>query len=111
MLLKVLKYQNLVIIFPQAENISHPIAKAILKKYNNQSSNHCHQKRKKWIRFLFVRSFLTIFIKKIKRLKERKAAQSTDIPVKNLRQNADIFSAYIRDFLTKPQELANFLRF
>ena len=36
--------------------------------------------------------------KEIKKLKTRKATQNTDIPVKILRENADIFSVYICDF-------------
>ena len=39
--------------------------------------------------------------KKIKRLKGRKAEQTTDIPAKTLKENADIFSAYICDFLNE----------
>ena len=39
--------------------------------------------------------------KDIKRLKVRKATQITAIPVKILKENADIFSAYICDFLNK----------
>ena len=39
--------------------------------------------------------------KDIKRLKVRKATQITAIPVKILKENADIFSAHICDFLNK----------
>ena len=36
----------------------------------------------------------------IEHLKPHKAAQSTDIPVNVLKENADIFSAYICDFIS-----------
>ena len=39
--------------------------------------------------------------KEIKRLKARKATQITDTPVKILKENADIFSVYICDFLNE----------
>ena len=39
--------------------------------------------------------------KEINRLKTRKAIQVTDIPVKILKENADVFSAYICDFLSE----------
>ena len=39
--------------------------------------------------------------KEIKRLKARKATQITDTPVKVLKENADIFSVYICDFLNE----------
>ena len=35
----------------------------------------------------------------IEHTKSHKAAQSTDIPVNVLKENADIFSAYICDFI------------
>ena len=37
----------------------------------------------------------------MKRLNARKATQITDIPVKISKENADIFSAYICDFLNE----------
>ena len=39
--------------------------------------------------------------KEIKRLKARKATQITDIPAKMLKENADIFSGYICEFLNE----------
>ena len=43
----------------------------------------------------------TDVFKKIKSLKARKAIQITDIPVKILKKNTDLFSAYICDFLNQ----------
>ena len=50
--------------------------------------------------FCFGRLSINVF-EEIKRLKVRKATQSTDIPVKILEENAYIFSANICDFLNK----------
>ena len=46
--------------------------------------------------------------KEIKILKARKAKQITDIHVKVLKENADIFSAYICDFLNKTKRSGKF---
>ena len=43
-----------------------------------------------------------------KRLKARKATQITDIPAKILKENADIFSAYICDFLNETIQSGKF---
>ena len=43
----------------------------------------------------------TDVFKKIKSLKARKAIQITDIPVKILKKNTGLFSAYICDFLNQ----------
>lgn len=45
-------------------------------------------------------SFSNIY-NEVKRLKVRKAAHSTDILVKGIRENVDIFSAYICDYINK----------
>ena len=45
-------------------------------------------------------SFSNIY-NEVKRLKVRKAAHSTDILVKGIRENVDIFSAYICDYIKK----------
>lgn len=45
-------------------------------------------------------SFSNIY-NEVKRLKVRKAAHSTDILVKGIRENVDIFSAYIYDYINK----------
>ena len=46
--------------------------------------------------------------KEIKILKARKAKQITDIPVKVLKENADIFLAYISDFLNNTKRSGKF---
>ena len=49
-----------------------------------------------------------MFLKKLKKLKARKAKQITDVPVKILKKNADILSAYICDFLNQTIKNGNF---
>ena len=55
-------------------------------------------------------SFNNIY-KEIERLKARKAAQSTDVSGEVIKVNADIFSAYICDFLNEPIRSGKFSSF
>ena len=81
---------------PLAENIPHTIFKAILK-YKNHPSIIAIKNAKNRPGFYFCR----VSFKEIKRLKARKATQITDTPVKILKENTNIFSAYICDFLNE----------
>ena len=47
-------------------------------------------------------------VKEIKKLSTRKATQSTDIPVKILKENAGIFGNYICDFFNDCVERGDF---
>ena len=85
---------------PQAENVSHPIFKAILK-YKNHPSIIAIKNARNGPSFYFCRVNVNDVRKEINRLKTRKAIQVTDIPVKILKENADLFSAYICDFLNE----------
>ena len=78
---------------PLAENIYHPIFKAILK-YENHSSIIAIQNAKRGPGFYFFEVSANGIFKEIKKLKTRKATQNTDIPVK-------IFSVYICDFFNE----------
>ena len=93
---------------PLAENISHPILKAILK-YENHPSIIAIQNAKRGPGFYFFEVSANDIFKEIKKLKTRKATQNTDIPVKILRENADIFSVYICDFFNETIRSASFL--
>ena len=84
---------------PVAENILHPIFKAILN-YKTPSIVAIKNARN-GPGFYFCEVTFNDVFKEIKRLKARKATQITDIPVKILKENADIFSAYICDFLNE----------
>ena len=85
---------------PLAENIPYPIFKAILK-YKHHPSTIAIKNVTNGPGFYFCGVSVNNVFKEIKRLKARKATQITDIPVKILKENADIFSAYICDFLNQ----------
>ena len=92
--LKIPEYQET---DPLANNISHPIFKAILK-YRNHPSIVAIKNLNKGSRFDFCRVSVHDVVKEIKKLSTRKAAQYTDLPVKILKENSDIFGNYICDF-------------
>ena len=89
--LKIPEYQEA---DPYADNISHPIFKAIMK-FRNQSSITAIKNLNKGTRFGLCRVSVQDVVKEIKKLSTRKATQSADIPVKILKENADIFGNYI----------------
>ena len=64
----------------------HPSVSAITNAFNPQSLN-------------FSKVSVDDVLKEIKKLGNRKAIQNTDIPVKILKENADIFGSYICHFL------------
>ena len=65
---------------------NHPSVSAIRNAFNPQSFN-------------FSKVSVDDVLKEINKLGNRKAIQNTDIPVKILKQNADIFGSYICHFL------------
>ena len=92
--LKIPEYQET---DPLANNISHPIFKPILK-YRNHPSIVAIKNLNKGLRFDFCRVSVQDVLKAIKKLSTRKATQYTDLPVKILKENSDIFGNYICDF-------------
>ena len=48
------------------------------------------------------------FLKEIKKLNPRRSTQSTDIPIKLLKENADIFASYLCDFFNQSIENSEF---
>ena len=64
---------------------NHPSVSAIRNAFNPQSFN-------------FSKVSVDDVLKEINKLGNRKAIQNTDIPVKILKQNADIFGSYICHF-------------
>ena len=82
---------------PLAENIPHLIFKAI-RKYKNHPSITAVKSARNGPGFYFCGVSANDVFKGIKIFKARKATQTTDIPVKSLKKNADVFSAYICDF-------------
>ena len=94
--LKIPEYQEA---DPLANNISHPIFKAILK-YRNYSSIVAIKYLNKGSRFDFCRVSVQNVVKEIKKLNTRKAIQYTDLPVKILKKNSGIFGNNICDFFS-----------
>ena len=80
-----------------AECIPHPAPKAIMKFRNHPSvsgiTNAFNLQS-----FNFSKVNVDDVLKEINKLGNRKAIQKTDIPVKILKQNADIFGSYICHF-------------
>ena len=81
MLLKALKIPELFYSNPLAENIPHPIFKAMLK-YKNHASIIAIKSARNGPGFYFCGVSVNDIFKEIKRLKARKATQITYIPVK-----------------------------
>ena len=88
-----------------AERISHPTLKAVLK-YKNHPSIVAINNLKKNYNFYFSVVSEEDFLKDIKKLNPRKSTQSTDIPIKLLKENGDIFASYLCDFFN--QSIENF---
>ena len=80
-----------------AECISHPALKAIMK-FRNHPSVSAIRNAFNPQSFNFSKVSVDDVLKEINKLGNRKAIQNTDIPVKILKQNADIFGSYICHF-------------
>ena len=85
---------------PLADNISHTIFRAILK-YANHPSTIVIKDLNNTSMFSFSNVSVADVKKEIRKLDHRKATQNTDIPVRILKQNADIFGNYICDFFNE----------
>ena len=79
---------------PLADNISHPIFRAILK-YANHPSTIAIKDLNNTSMFSFSNVSVADVKKQIRILDPRKAAQNTEIPVRILKQNSDIFGNYL----------------
>ena len=86
---------------PLADNIPHPVFKAILKKKNHRSIIAIKNARRNGLGFYFSEVSVDDICKELRRLNPREAARNTDIPIKILKENADIFSSYIFDFFNE----------
>ena len=93
--LKILKFSET---NPLAEGIANAILKSVLKMVNTQVLLQL-ETYTSGLTLSFLLSSLTRFLKQIKKLNPRKAAERTDIPVKILKDNADKFADYICEFL------------
>ena len=81
---------------PLADNISHPIFRAILK-YANHPSTIAIKDLNNTSLFSFSNVSVADVKKEIRKLDPRKATQNTDIPVRILKHNSNIFGNYICD--------------
>ena len=79
---------------PLADNISHPIFRAILK-YANHPSTIAIKDLNNTSLFSFSNVSVADVKKEIRKLDPRKETQNTVIPVRILKQNSDIFGNYI----------------
>ena len=77
-------------------------------RFRNHPSITAIKNLNKGTRFDFCRVSVQDVLKEIKKLSTRKATQSTDIPVKILKENADIFGSYICDFFNDCVERGDF---
>ena len=93
--LKILEYRET---DSHANDVSHPIFKAILK-YRNHSNIVAIKDLNKALRFDFCRVSVQDVVKEIKKLSTWKAIQYADLPAKILKENSDIFGNYICNFL------------
>ena len=82
---------------PLANNISHLKLKAIMK-FRNHPIIIAIKDFNKNSRLDFCRVSVENVVTEIKKLSTLKATQSTDLPVKILKESLDIFGSYIRDF-------------
>ena len=82
---------------PLADNISHPIFRTILK-YANHPSTIAIKDLNNTSLFSFSNASVA---EEIIKLDPRKATQNTDIPVRILKQNSDIFGNCICDFFNE----------
>ena len=78
---------------PSGDNIFHPIFRAILK-YANHPSTIARNNNS-------LLSFANVSVADVRNLDPRKATQNTDILVRILKQNRDIFANYICDFFNE----------
>ena len=85
---------------PLADNISHPIFRAILK-YANHPSTIAIKDLNNTSLFSFSNISVADVKKEIRKLDPRKSTQNTDIPVRILKQSSDIFGNYICDFFNE----------
>ena len=81
---------------PLADNISHPIFRVILK-YANHPGLIAIKDLSNTSKF----SFSNVSVADLRKLVPRKATQNTNIPVRILKQNSDIFGNYICDFFNE----------
>ena len=74
---------------------SHPALQATLKYRNHPSINNIRNSSQRFSSFYFSQVDTNTVLKEIRGLIVKKAVQDTDIPVKVLKENAEIFADQI----------------
>ena len=95
-----LKFPDFHGVVPLADSIFHPIFRAILK-YAKHPSPIAIKDFNNTLMFSFSNVSVAYVKKEIRKVDPRKATQNTDILVRILKQNSDIFGNYIRDFFNE----------
>ena len=104
-ILKIPEYEN---INPNFEKVKYPVFKTILKYKNNPSIIAIKEKSKN-SKFTFYEVDNEKIIKEIRRLNKNKERQKSDIPIKLIRENADIFADFLAESLKGAIKTYNFL--
>ena len=89
------------------ERLSDPTLKAMLK-YKNHPSIVAIRNTNNNSHFHFNEVSVEEVYKEIRKLSPRKSAQSTDIPIRVLKENADIFADYICGFFNESIKKSTF---
>ena len=92
---------------PLAERLSNPTLKAILK-YKNHLSIVAIGNTNYNSHFHFNEVSVEDIYKEIRKLSPRKSVQNTDIPMRVLKENADIFADYISRFFNQSVKKSTF---
>ena len=92
---------------PLAERLSDATLKAILK-YKNHPSIVATRNANNNSLFRFNEVCVEEVYKEIRKLSARKSAQSTDVPIRVLKENADIFADYICGFFNESIKKSTF---
>ena len=103
--LKISRYANEELI---VSNINDPTLKTILKYRNHPSITAIQNKYKIKDNFIFVEVDQQQIEKKILKLDANKASQSSDIPIKTVKENIDVFSDFLCSSFNSSIKLSKF---
>ena len=102
--LKIPEYENL---NSNIENIKDPVFRAILK-YKNHPSIIAINEKSKNAKFSFHEVNNEKIAKEIRRLNKNKASQKSDIPIRIIKENADIFAEFLCETVNSAIKSSNF---
>ena len=102
--LKIPEYENL---NSNIENINDPVFRAILK-YKNHPSIIAINEKSKNAKFSFHEVNNEKIAKEIRSLNKNKASQKSDIPIRIIKENADIFAEFLCETVNSAIKSSNF---